>query len=96
MGIISITSEIRYNNLYIYVTAEKGTHHSTIASAALKHSRELEQPEYVSTVTGTRQGEWCSPSYFGPWKRVGSDITADSHVRKYFSAWPVPKQKESN
>lgn len=87
---MQITHEIQHGAIKLYVTAPAGTHHSTIAAAALKYVRALTQPNYVSTVTVTKPGVWCVPMYAGPWKRVGSDLQPDTHIRKTFAAWPVP------
>lgn len=88
---MKITSEItRYGELKVYVTADKGTHHSTIASAVWKHVKALPQPEYRSTVTGSRPGKWCLPQYSGEWKQVGGKTEPGQHIRKYFTSWPVP------
>jgi hypothetical protein len=98
MGIINITSEIRHGELKMFVTAEKGTHHSTVLSAVSKYRKELEQPNYVSSIPGmplkTKPGEWCLPMYSGEWRRVGSNLEADTHIRKAFTSWPVPSYKD--
>lgn len=49
--------EIRHGDLKVYVTADKGTHHSTIASEVWKYIQALPQPEYISSVTRTKQGK---------------------------------------
>lgn len=91
MSAIEITSELTpFGDLKVYVTADAGTHHSTIASAVLKHVRALPQPEYHPHGAPAKPGKWCAPAYYGAWKRVGSNVTPDSRVRKYFAAWPVP------
>lgn len=82
--------EIRHGDLKVYVTADKGTHHSTIASEVWKYIQALPQPEYVSSVTRTRQGKWCYPQYAGPFKLVGSSVIPDDSIRKTFNSWPVP------
>lgn len=87
---MKIEHEISYSRITVYVTAEAGTHHSTIASAVWEYLKALPQPDYVSSVTGTRPGKWCKPDYSGLWKRVGSNVTPDSSIRKTFTSWPVP------
>ena len=94
MSIVKIESEATpYGELKVYVTAEAGTHHSTIVSAVVKHIRTLEDPAYVSSVTReSKPGKWATPAqYSGPWVRVGSNIEHDTHIRKFFTTWPIPK-----
>jgi len=90
MSDIKISHTLQHGTAKFFVTAPAGTHHSTITAAALKYSRGLVQPDYVSTVTGTKPGVWCVPTYSGEWRRVGGSLKPDTHIRKTFTAWPVP------
>jgi hypothetical protein len=95
----AIQHEIRHGELKIYVTAAAGMHHSTIAAEVWRYVKALEQPVYVSSVTGarpvkTRPGKWCRPVYSGPWRRVGSHLEPDNRIRKTFTSWPVPHYTE--
>jgi len=90
-SIVSVRGELQHGTVKVFVTAEAGTHHSTIVSAANLYVRSLPNPDYVSSVTGKRPGKWCLPMYSGPWIRVGSGLVADRHIRKTFTAWPVPE-----
>jgi hypothetical protein len=94
MSNIEISHTLQHGTAKFFVTAPAGTHHSTIAAAVLKYSRGLVQPPYVSSPAGlpvvTKPGVWCAPTYSGEWRRVGSDLTPDTHTRKTFTAWPVP------
>lgn len=87
---MKITHEIRHGELYVYVTADRGTHHSTIAGAAWRYIKALEQPQYVSSVTGAKPGKWCQPQYIGVWTQIGGKDALAPAIRKAFNSWPVP------
>lgn len=98
MAILDIHHEVQFSNtpnetVKVFVIADNGTHHSTIASAVLKYISKLESPAYVNSVTlEKRAGQWSTPSYLGTWAALynpESKYPSDA-IRKCFASWPVP------
>jgi hypothetical protein len=93
MAVLEVFSEVKHGNLFVYVTAEPGTHHSTIASAAYKHARGVSQPDYgvFMSPQELKPGKWCQPAYRGVWRPLGLKGMPVAATRKFFEAWPIPK-----
>lgn len=90
MPVTAIHSEIKHGRLRIFVTATKGSHHSTLVKEVRKHIREQPKPDYDDN-----PGKWSYARFDGYWQPVGKDAFTSTALYKTFTCWPVPADSEA-